>query len=259
MIDKKSELSWRLFVFTRKELLFAIGIFAGALLVVIFAIIPQITTIRTTNTKLSKEKAELEKYSNKYKELEQIKLSPEFAQSEKIDSILPSKKPLLELMSAINSLATTTQVAISNLEINPGEIATNSAQLKQVGGKNSANYSELELSIKAYGQLNNVQQFMVMVEQISPITTITKISLNQTTLPDSDVVVATAQLTLSTNYFTQQVKTSLTADLPKISNREKEIFTTIQAFTIPVSEEQAEVTGGGQTDPFAVEKMLIHE
>lgn len=255
MANKKSDLSWRLFVYTRKELLFAIGIFFGAFLMVVLAILPQINTIQTTNAKLAKEKTELDKYTSKYKELEQIKLSPEFGQSEKIDSILPSKKPLLELMSAINAVAASSQVAITELKISPGEIATTSAQLKQAYRQNPAAYDEIELSLKVYGQLNNIQQFMVMIEQISPITTITKITLNQSTNQQSGVVITTAQLSLQTNYFTQQIKTSLTAGLPKISNREKEIFATIQGFTIPEPEEQTEVTGGGQADPFAVEKL----
>lgn len=254
-MDKKSELSWRLFVYTRKELLFAVGVFMAAFLVVVLAIMPQISAIQTTNTKLTKETAELEKFTSKYKELEQIKLSPEFAQSEKIDSILPSKKPLLELMSAINAVASSSQVAVTELKINPGEIATSSAQLKQVFRQNPTAYDSIDLSLKVYGQLNNIQQFLVMIEQISPITTITKITLNQSTNKQSGVIVTTAQLTLQTNYFTQQIKTSLATGLPKISAREKEIFATIQGFTIPEPEEQTEVTGGGQADPFAIEKL----
>lgn len=253
--SKNKDLYWRLFVYTRKQLLLGIGVFMASFLVVILAIIPQINTIGKTNAKLAKEQGELDKVTNKYKELEQVKLSPEFAQADKIDAILPSKKPLLELMNGLNTVAGLTQVAVGELTISPGEIATSSAQLKV--SQTAKAYDHIELEITVTGQLANIQQFMVMIEQISPITTITKIALNQTNKgkTDASVVLTTARLSLSTSYFTQQIKTTLTSALPKISEREKEIFETIQSFTIPEADAQTEVQGGGETDPFNIERF----
>lgn len=233
----------------------AIAIFFGSLLILILAIIPQINTIKTANAKLAKEQQELDKITGKYKELEQIKLSPEFAQSDKIDAILPSKKPLLELMTGINSVAAISEVAVAELQINPGEIATSSAQLKQTARQQSVNFDSIEITITVIGQLNNIQDFMVLIEQISPITTITKIALSQNTSKQSGVILTTAQLTLQTHYFTQQIKTTLGSNLPKISQREKEIFQTIQGFTIAEPEPQNDVEGGGLSDPFSIERI----
>lgn len=257
MQNQKNDLYWRLFVYTRKQFLLALGIFGATFLVVALAIIPQISAINKSNANIAKQQTELDKFSAKYKELEQVKLSPEFAQADKIDLILPSKKPLLELMNAVNTVAAISQVAVTDLQVSPGEIATSSAQLKQLNRKQSVTYDAIELTITVTGQLANIQQFMTMIEQISPITTITKISLNQSNRVKTDpsLVLTVARLSLVTNYFTQQIKTTLTSALPKISEREKEIFETMQSFTIPEAENPTEVQGGGQTDPFAVEKL----
>lgn len=251
-------INWRLFVYTRMQLLFAIAIAVAGLLIVAFAIWPQITSIAETRSKLAKEQKELQKVTIKLRELDTIKVSEEFNQTDKVNQVLPSRKPLLEFLSGLNNIAGVTQVAVSDLKVNPGQIATDSSQLKSAARKsNQAGYDFLDLKLAVSGELENIQRFLTLIEQISPITTITQIDLNRDRKTNaSGLILTKAELTLRVHYFTQQVTTSLTTTLPQITTREKTIFKTIQEFTIPVAENPTKVTGGGNSNPFLTDAIL---
>ncbi len=251
-------INWRLFVYTRKNLLVAIAVVLSAVLILTLAIWPQIASISETRAKLSKEQKELQKVTIKLRELDTIKVSPEFSQTDKVNQVLPSKKPLLEFLAGLNTIAEVTAVAVSDLKVTPGQIATDSSQLKTAARRaNQANYDYLDLKLAVSGQLESIQRFLSLIEQISPITTITQIDLNRENRPSAGGVILTkAELTLRVHYFTQQVTTSLTTALTQISVREKTIFQTIQEFTIPVAENPTRVTGGGNINPFITDVIL---
>ncbi len=220
-----------------------------------FAILPQITSITETRAKLTTQQKEVKAINLKLQELEANRLSPEFSQVDTVNQVLPTKKPLLELMTSLNAISGLTQVTISDLKINPGQIATDSSQLRTSTVPNKNGYDSLELNLAVSGQLANIQRFLSLIEQVSPITTITKINLNRSSKVASGSAATKADLTLSVHYFTQEVKSSLMAPLPKITQREKEIFQTIQKFTIPVSDTTNQVEGGGNTNPFPVDAI----
>jgi Tfp pilus assembly protein PilO len=250
--------NWRLFVYTRKNLLVGIGAILAGLLIVAFAIWPQISSLIETQTKLKKEQAELKKVTIKLQELDQIKVSPEFSQVDTVNQVLPSRKPLLELMTGLNSISGATGVAISDLKIAPGQIATDSSELTASSKKNPKDYAFLDLSVVISGELNNIQRFLSLIEQISPITTITKINLSREhKMAASGAVLTKAELDLRVYYFTQQITFSLTAPLPKTSAKELEIFKTIQSFTIPEADTTDKVEGGGNLNPFPASDIVI--
>ena len=234
MPNPKKQLNWRLFVYTRMNLLFGIGAIIAGLMIVAFATLPQINSITETQAKIAKEKKELQKVSVKLRELDAIKIAPEFQDTVTVNKVLPSKKPLLEFMSGLNAIAATSNVIISDLKINPGQIATTSGELKSSLKKDSkTSYDALDLNLAVSGELNNIQRFLSLIEQISPITTIIKIDLNQDNkIGQTGLVKTKADLGLRIHYFTQQITSSLSTSLPEITIREKTIFKTILDFTI---------------------------
>jgi len=271
-----SKINWRLFVYTRQNLLIALGLVGTAILIVMLAIWPQITSISETQTKLTKAKKELLRVTAKLNELEAVKISAEFSQTDKVNQVLPSKKPLIEFMTGLNSIAAITQVGVTDLKISPGQIATDSSQLKLSNRKIGQNsYDSLDLILTVSGELTNIQRFLSLIEQMSPITTITAIDLNReirsgfaaattaTTYSDlksssnaTDQVITTANLSLQVYYFSQQISASLTTALPQITARERTIFQTIQGFTLPQIEAQSQVTGGGNQTLFQIDKIM---
>jgi Tfp pilus assembly protein PilO len=245
MFINQKQFNWRLFVYTRMNLLLGIGVIIAGVMILALATWPQISSILETQTKIAKEKKELQKVSVKLQELDAIKISPEFKDTDTVNGVLPSKKPLLEFMTSLNSIASLTNVVISDLKISPGQIATASSELKTASRRTNKNsYDALDLNLAVSGQLNDIQRFLSLIEQISPITTITKIDLNrEVKVNDGGSIKTKADLDLRVHYFTQQITTSLTTTLPQITQRERTIFKTIYV-TLPVSDSPTKIEGG---------------
>jgi hypothetical protein len=260
MIQKNNKFNWRLFLSTRRYLIYTIMLFLAGILVSAFASYPQISQILQLNSKLRSENTHLEKLKRKSVELEQIKTIPEFAQSDLVHKTLPSHKPVLELLTSLNNIASLTQVSISDFTLAPGEISTDSTKVENTSIKKSSNYGVLRLDLSASGSLNNVEQFMIMIERISPMTTITNLSLSRqsSNSTNGEDVNAKAELSLNTFFFTQSIKSTIESPLPILSIREQEIFATIKEFTPSNLEEQTEIKSGDQVDFFGINKLIVN-
>lgn len=258
MIEKKRKFNFRLFIATRRYLALTIAFATAGVTILLFAAYPQVGTITSSYKKLQSEQSRLDKLQKKAIELEQIKLLPEFAQASYVDEVLPSHKPVLELLTSLNDAANNSQVIITDFVLSPGEIATDSTKVTSTRRSNT-NYDVLELELTAAGQLEQVEKFMALIERISPITTITDIALSRTTSTNQDTgeetIAARANLKLNTFFFTQSIKSSIEATLPQIGTKEQNIFETIREFTPSNFEKQTEVQGGGQTDFFGIDKL----
>jgi hypothetical protein len=260
MINKKvTKFDLNSFLANRKLFSLAIAFIAGSILIIFLAAYPQFKQISTLNTKLKKEEEKLTKLVKKANELAQFKESEAFAQTEKVDEVLPSNKPLLELINNLNSIASENRIIISDLRINPGLIATDAASLSTTSKKQKGDgYDTLELEMTAAGTLGNIENFISLVERISPLTTITQISLKRTDIDNSDSK-ATAKLSMKTYYFTQSIQTTLESPLPKITQKEKDAFQEIVDFLPDVLEDQHEIQGGGTDDLFGIEWLKLNQ
>lgn len=272
MFYQKQHFNWRLFFVTRRQLIIGAGLIAAAVAIAGLATYPQIQSILTSNGQLSKENDTLEALSRKQLELQQVRLLPEFGEAETVDSVLPSSKPLIELLTSLNAVATSTEVSITQFEISPGKISTVSglvaakptqapeklARAKPAAAKTAAKkLTTLALSLTAEGDLAKVDEFLRQIERITPITTITSLTLSREYLDESQQEVrAKADLELETYFFTQPVSVTLSSSLPKIGQQEQQVFTTIKSFIPPALEKQTEIKGGGQTDFFGIEKII---
>lgn len=217
--------------------------FASGAAILFFAAYPQIGEITANYRKLQKENSYLDKLTKKAVELEQVKTMPEFMQAEKVSEVLPSHKPLLEVLTQLNQAAQTNQVIISELKVSPGEIATDSTQIDNKS-KSGKTYNILDLELVAVGQLENVEKFMSTIEKFSPITTITDLSLSRSIIARSGAVQTKAELKISSHFFTQSISTTIENPLPKIGQKEGETFLKIQEYTPPEIEKQTEIMGG---------------
>src|SRR3989339_1557753 len=121
-LNRFSDFNWQLLLNTRRDLLLAIA-FGLTTLILIILTYNQTTNALATNRQLKKENDKIAQLDRKVQELAQLKFSPEFAQAEQINRVLPSHKPLLEVLNNLNSVAGETRVSITEFEINPGEIA----------------------------------------------------------------------------------------------------------------------------------------
>lgn len=255
-LDSKSV---KIFWATRKSLVMAVTLGLIGLVLVSAVIIPQFHQAMDLYNDLQSEKPKLEKLEQKLAELESIEISPEFAQVATVEDALPSRKPLLELMMALNSVSQETGTVVQDFELSPGLVATDSTQQKN----NRGVYDSLSLNLTIQGTFIQIQDFLLKVEEVSPFTTIVSMEIgNQlnTNSPEFAQQVAIdptfeAELTTETYFFTQPIAARIDSPLPKIANRELEVLNFLASFKPTQLQEQTEIRGGGLDDLFQIQKL----
>lgn len=263
MQDKKNpQFNAKIFFSTRRNLAVAIGLFVTSALLVVFAIIPQIQQSLELNQELAQEKPRLDKLKQKLVELQNIQFTPEFAQAEIVNSALPSKKPLLELLTSLNTIAVTNSVTIEDFSLNPGLIATDAAGLQAAltQRKSATAVDTLDVEMNVLGTFANVGKFIIDLEKISPFTTINKLSLSSIQSGDDftgEQKDMRVQLVTKSYFFTQTVSASIEAPLPELSQKEQAVLQDLTQFSKNDLPEQIEITGGGLEDLFGVDALLF--
>jgi Tfp pilus assembly protein PilO len=253
---EKEEINYKLVWNTRKELVLAILSFALAFVIFTMVVLKQISPIKKVFAELASSKQELNKFQTKVDELENIAFDSEFKKMTEIDEVLPSYKPLLELLNNLNSVAVQSETLIKNFSLSPGEIATDSTILSRT--RRQKFYDELVLEFSVSGTLANVQNFMTLIEQVTPISTITNISLSQQINEDSGVE-TTANLKLKTFYFTQAIAVTLTEPLPPIEDEQLIVLEEIKKLIPNKLPTQEEVIRNDRGNLFGLQGMSVEE
>ena len=256
MIEKKKEFNWKLFWNTRQEYVLAMLFFVLSFMILMVGTLSQIGPIREGLTELKDKQTEVARYESKANQLTELAEDEEFQKSSEIDKVLPSHKPLLEILTNLNNVANTTEVVIKNFSLNPGAIASDSTQVKKTVSTEKYNYLDLDFSVT--GPLWKVQNFMTLIEQTTPISTITSISLNRNIAEDKNAE-AQATLILRTFYFTQPIKTTITSPLPEINTEDQKILANISNLRPNNLEEQTEVISGNRGNLFGIETYSVEE
>ena len=262
--NTKNQLNYRTFLINRRSMAIAISLFAVCACLVVFAIIPQFQEILDLNSQLSNEKPKLEKLQKKLVELDNIQFNPEFSQKEFVDAALPSKKPLLELLTSLHTISEADRVSISEFSLNPGLIASSEAEIQAEAKKQSKNegIDSIDLEMTIEGTFEDVGKFLIDLEKISPFTTIVQLGLSSTAGGDDFTEQANdiqAQITTKSYFFTQSVAAAVEAPLPTLSQQEIGVLQELANFSNIDLPEQLEITGGGLQDLFGVDPLLFEE
>ncbi len=258
--ERKSQLNYKTFLVNRKSLAIAICLSIVSAGLVIFAIVPQFQETLDLNSQLNNEKPKLEKLQKKLVELDNIQFSPEFSQKEVVDAALPSRKPLLELLTSLHTISEADRVSITEFSLNPGLIASSEAEI-QADAKKSANkdgVDSIDLEMTVVGTFDDVGKFMLDLEKISPFTTIIQLGLSSRASGDDFTEQASdmqAKISTKSYFFTQSVAASVEAPLPVLNQREQEVLAELANFSNIDLPEQLEITGGGLEDLFGVDPL----
>jgi len=245
-----------LFWNTRKELVLAVLFFILSFLIIFIGIIQQISPIKANLSKLKDRETEEAKFLEKTKQLQQLAVDPNFKQSSNIDEVLPSHKPLLEILNNLNNVANTAEVTIKNFSLNPGEIASDTTKVKKSTTEQRYDYLDLDFSVS--GSLWKIQNFLSLIEQVTPISTITSISINRNIDEDKNAQ-AQADLILRTFYFTQPIKTTITSPLPAIATTDQQILNNVNELIPNSLKEQNEIITGDRGNLFGIQGKSIEE
>ncbi|MBU0974590.1 type 4a pilus biogenesis protein PilO [Patescibacteria group bacterium] len=260
MKNNKKPLNIEMIITNRKQMLISVVLGVVSFGLVFLAIIPQFQEFWTLKSELDKEIPRLTKLKQKLVELENIQFTPEFAQSEIVNNALPSKKPLLELLSSLSSIAAESSVQIKDFDLNPGIIASDTAELQAYYAKKLSKdgIDTLDISMNAVGSFENIQVFLINLEKISPFTTINTLSLNSSVRGDDfneQELNMLAKLTTKSHFFTQTVSAAIEAPLPILSFKEQNVLEELASFSSSDLPEQLEIKGGGLEDLFGVDPI----
>lgn len=260
ILNKFNTLNLTVLMSTRKNLVAAVA-FGLTGIILLGLTYSQAANALATNKKFAAEQQKVAQLNKKAQELEQLKFSPEFAQADVINRVLPSHKPLLELLNNLNNVAGETAVSITEFEINPGEIASDSTQLaqNQQTKKVTGDYDRLDLKLTIIGELAQIRRFMDLIERVSPITTITSLTVDRKVAEGQLSNATRADLALSTYYYTKSIASTLSSPLPEISAKEREVFQAILSFTPAELESQTTIISGENDDLFGINGLSVSD
>lgn len=264
MKPQQTNLNWRSLIINRRYLLIALGSGLMSFLILFSGIVPQVRVIFDLNRELKQEQRKLEILESKLISLKSISTEQIYQNRDAVNQLLPSKKPLLELLAGLNQIATSNDVNFVDFKLNPGEIASESAQfLNEVKAKRRAttrteNFDTLDVQLEVRGTFNDMQQFFSEVEQMAPLTTIGSLSLNiqgQEVIQPSEQV--QAQLVLKAHYFTQTILAAIESPLPNIGAWEREALSQIQGYFYPALELQQKIVSDNVEDLFGLSQTEL--
>lgn len=246
----------------RKSLAVAIGLGIVSACLVIFAIIPQFQETLELNSQLNTEKPKLDRLQRKLVELDNIQFSPEFSQREIVEAALPSRKPLLELLTSLHTISEADNVSITEFFLNPGLVATDEASIvaEAARRRNTVGVDTIEVEMTVSGTFDDVGKFLIDLEKISPFTTIVQLGLSSRVSGDDFTEQARdmqAQIITQSYFFTQSIAASVEAPLPVLNQLEQNVLRDLADFSTIDLPEQLEITGGGLEDLFGVDPLLF--
>lgn len=268
MIKQERKFNWRLFARNRRHLLFAVGIVVCTVLLILKALFPLAQAVLEANQQLVKKGQTTKQLEEKLRRLEELDNSVFLEKQELVNGILPSKKPVLELLTGLNVVAAKAGVRFSDFQVSPGLIASSSAETAKTSGDKKGstkdkNYDALVVQVTIEGSFNQVQNFLREVERLAPLTTVTDLDLSIRREDNSGIVQAddpaSAELKLDTYYYTQSLSAALTAPLPPMTATHDELVEQLQEFTFPTRQQQEQILEGDIYDLFGITGAEIRE
>lgn len=253
---------WR----TRQPLVLAGLIVVVSVLIVPFGIWPQVQQTLDLNTQIAAEREQLMQLQEKIAALEQSDTLSLVDQAAEINQLLPSQKPLLEMMTSLNQSAGEAGVEVTNIEVRPGTISTVSAAVSPQTTRRSSSsrrgaaptrraYDQLDLKVVISGSLLDISAFIETIELMAPLTNVTSISLSEASGREAEIRPFQAELTITTYYFSQPIAATIEAPLPEISPTAQSFIDQLSDFTFPTQNRATVIRGGGQEDLFGVDDL----
>jgi Tfp pilus assembly protein PilO len=267
MIKTEKKFNWRLVVRNRRYLLYGIAVNIFSALMIWQASVPIVSKILELNTDYTKKNTVVRQLEQKNQALNNLQADTIIAQQTLVNQVLPSRKPVLELLTGINVVAGQTGVSFTDFVISPGEIASDStavASKKQAAkkGKTNTAYDTIDIKLTAVGTFGQIQEFLRRVEQLAPLTTVTDLDLSigkrsGGVVQGDDAV--SAELVLNTHFFTQSLQTAISAPLPSLDQTHQDLLAQLQTFIVPTFNQQQEVISSGVLDLFGISVGLPPE
>lgn len=225
-------------ILERKSFALSVVSWIVVILLVWQFLIPQIQLSLTAYTSMDSARKNLISLQDKLTFIQSFQSDAFATQRERVDSILPSYKPFLPLMNTLQQLSVEQNVALTGIELNPGNIATDAATVIATARAENG-LATLPVKLTVFGDLGNVNAYLDSLNRAIPILEISEISLNprsnKTAESSENVEVGTAyegQISVISYYAPITAQSVLAQKLPVLSNVELTFLKTLDQFMV---------------------------
>ena len=163
-----------------KEKQLVIQVLLGVVItfVVFGPVLTRLKSRLTTHTKLIKEHDRL---ATKLETLEGIDRVLVSERVKKMEEVFPSKKPIVQLMGSLNSLASEYNLSFGGITLRPGSLAEEEVDPKKakekLKSKLPAELRDLRFGFQIAGSFDSIAEFMDELENLAPLMKIDQLSL----------------------------------------------------------------------------------
>jgi len=226
-----------------REFLFPLIVIVLIVLSGVLVVKPKLGEILKVRGELGKQKDELAQLSQKMAILQGYDRSELEARANQIVKVLPIDKNGPLIFASLRSLASENDLEIHGLDVQIGEISTESGKIQTKGNKES--FPSLTISLSVSGDRGDLYEFFKSVESISPLMRIRQISLNQ----EEDIF--ESKLELETYYLASpEFIGKADRTIIPISSEEEEVYQKIKGYLTVLSQTSLPLMTSGKENPF---------
>lgn len=268
MLEKLDKINWRKEVRNRRYLLWAVVCLGMVLLLLWLVVVAQATQAFSLQTQISESEEMLTRLRKKSATLDQARSLPIYRYQHKISQVLPSKKPVFELLSSLEAVSGRANVEITEIKLAPGLVATQSAEArpskskksKKMPVQNKSGVDEFKVELTISGSFKAINRFFSLINEIAPLTSVTQTEINMrggllSRLNSDEKFTATVEL--ETYFFTREIKATVDTPLPEMTGQEEGVLVQLDSFTLPGLTQPSAVIGGGLEDLFGVDTLKM--
>lgn len=158
-----------------RALIFPLGVLMLILVSLVWLLKPQVEGISEYRETIKDNELILRKLEDKLETLENQSEDELKSYLVSVNRVLPEKKPVFKLVNALAGLSQEVpEVVISDYSINPGSLASSSAEANEKPGEIAVMSTEMDVS----GSYEGIMTYLTKLRQMAPLIGITSISVN---------------------------------------------------------------------------------
>lgn len=221
-------------------------ILATIILLVPFAFIPLLNNVKETNENLKSEQERLERLSTKLEVLNSLDENDINDKLSISEQVLPVGKSLASLVVGIQNLAVGSKLSVKGITLNPGAVATNSADVSS-SGEDDENSLVLELNLS--GKIASVQKFLSKLQVAKRLVFVDEAALTS----DDETKEYEIKFFLKTPFrpVPKSGADAVSESLPTLSEANLKTLELVEGFTNVTNISITEVKIGVVKDPFS--------
>lgn len=141
-------------------------------------VIPQVSEVLTIREQKQEKSANLELLQTKRLALSQISAQGLDQRLQSLEYVLPRRKPVLELLALLESFSLDSEVVMREYEFNPGQLATESAEIAEAPLEDTIGTQEMVVALVVQGSFDAIQSFYEKIETMGPLSQLAVVSQN---------------------------------------------------------------------------------